>query len=209
MSVQLINITPDAEKTMLFCARISNPKNQNSKNTKLLKYCLDNSHFSIFETAHMTIEIETSRAISAQILRHKSFSFQEFSQRYAEAQECIIYPARRQDLTNRQNSIDDLSDENKIWFEKTQRILNHRAIYLYKQALEKGIAKEQARFLLPMSVKTKLYMTGSIRSWIHYLQLRTANGTQVEHAEIAKAIQTIFAKELPVTSAALGWSNVS
>lgn len=197
MNVKLISVTPDAEKQIMYCARVSNPKNQNSENTKLLDYCIKNGHWSVFEMAHMTVEIVTSRAIAAQILRHRSFSFQEFSQRYAEAQEFETYEARSQDKKNRQNSIDDLDEDTKQWFLNAQEEVVQLCDYLYNAALEKGIAKEQARFLLPLSTQTKLYMTGSVRSWLHYLQVRCGNGTQKEHKDIADAIKAIFCKEFP------------
>jgi len=193
------------ENLIMYCARVSNPKNQTSNNPKLIDYCIRNGHWSVFEMAHMTVEITTSRAIAAQILRHRSFSFQEFSQRYAEVQEFETYPARRQDSKNRQNSIDDMSQEDKQWFDNAQKQVQNLAMNLYKEALAKSIAKEQARFLLPLSTQTKLYMTGNIRSWIHYLQLRSGNGTQKEHQEIAIAIREIFVKELPIIAQALGW----
>lgn len=197
MNVKLISVTPDAEKQIMYCARVSNPKNQNSENTKLLDYCIKNGHWSVFEMAHMTVEIVTSRAIAAQILRHRSFSFQEFSQRYAEAQEFETYEARSQDKKNRQNSIDDLDEDTKQWFLNAQEEVVQLCDYLYNAALEKGIAKEQARFLLPLSTQTKLYMTGSVRSWLHYLQVRCGNGTQKEHKDIADGIKAIFCKEFP------------
>lgn len=205
MNVRLISITPDAEKTMMYCARVSNPANQDSQNTKLLDYCIKNNHWSIFEMANMVVEIETSRAIAAQILRHRSFSFQEFSQRYAAASDCQFYNARRQDSKNRQNSIDDMSKEDRDWFLSAQLDIWSRANDLYKQALDKGIAKEQARFLLPLSTTTKLYMNGTVRSWIHYLDLRCANGTQLEHKEIADAIKKVFCEQLPIIAKAKGW----
>lgn len=205
MQVKFISITPEAEKTMLYCARVSNPKNQNSENTKLLDYCIKHAHWSVFEMADMIVEIETSRAIAAQILRHRSFTFQEFSQRYAEVQTCEIYPARRQDQKNRQNSVDDMSLEDQIWFQEAQNTVNTLAFEKYQQALDKGIAKEQARFLLPLSTTTKLYMKGNIRSWITYLDLRTGNGTQQEHREIAEAVKVIFTEQLPIVAAAKGW----
>lgn len=197
----------DIERLVMYCARVSNPSNQNSNKSGLLKYCLDNGHVSIFEMANMVFEIETSRAIAAQILRHRSFSFQEFSQRYAEAQSIEVYKARSQDTKNRQNSIDNMSDENKQWFLDAQKQNNDQALNLYQQALDRGIAKEQARFLLPLSTTTKLYMNGSLRSWIHYLQLRCGNGTQKEHQEIALAIREIFCQELPIIGEALGWTT--
>lgn len=206
MNVKLISITPDSEKTIMYCARVSNPKNQDSENSKLLDYCIKHGHWSVFEMAHMTVEIVTSRAIAAQILRHKSFSFQEFSQRYAEAQKFEIYNARSQDPKNRQNSIDDMSEQDKDWFIEAQEVIISHAQAYYNEALKRGIAKEQARFLLPLSTETKLYMTGSVRSWLHYLDVRTGNGTQLEHAEIAKEIQKIFIEQLPIIAKAKGWS---
>ncbi len=206
MNVKLISITPDAEKNIMFMARVSNPNNQNSDNPKLLDYCIKQQHWSIFEMAHMTVEIETSRAISAQILRHKSFSFQEFSQRYAEAQTYEKYEARRQDTKNRQNSIDDMSEEDKQWFSEAQSYIAEMAFSKYEAALAKGIAKEQARMLLPMSSSTKLYMSGNIRSWLTYLDLRCDVATQLEHREIANAIKEVFIKELPIIAKAKGWS---
>lgn len=203
MKVKLISVTPDAEKTIMYCARVSNPANQDSDNTKLLGYCIRNGHWSIFEMADMCVEIETSRAISAQILRHKSFSFQEFSQRYAEVQGFEMYAARRQDDKNRQNSIDDLDPGVGTWFLWAQREAQTVTKNLYDQALAKGIAKEQARFLLPMSAATRLYMKGSVRSWIHYLQLRTGHGTQKEHKDIALAIKDVFTAEFPNTAQAM------
>lgn len=203
-SVKLISVTPDAEKLMMYCARVSS-NNQTSDNPKLLSYCIRHGHWSIFEMANMVIEIQTSRAISAQILRHRSFSFQEFSQRYAKAQGFEIYKARRQDEKNRQNSIDDMNNDDQTWFEVAQQSVQQKAGDLYQQALDRGIAKEQARFLLPMGTTSKLYMNGTIRSWIHYLNLRCGNGTQLEHIEIANKVKEIFKAELPVVAEALEW----
>lgn len=205
MKTTLVAVTPDAEKIIMYCARVSNPKNQSSTNTGLLTYCIKNHHWSIFEMANMVVEIETSRAISAQILRHRSFSFQEFSQRYAEVTGFEGYEARSQDLTNRQNSIDDMSDDDKQWFRLAQLKNNGDAMELYREALKRGIAKESARFLLPISSQTRLYMNGTVRSWIHYLDLRCANGTQLEHKQIADSIKELFIKELPIISAAKEW----
>lgn len=205
MKTTLISRTQDAEKTIMYCARVSNPKNQDSEKSGLLKYCLDHGHYSIFEMANMVIEIQTSRAISAQIIRHRSFSFQEFSQRYAEATEFEVYPARRQDQKNRQNSIDDMDDDTKKWFLEVQNKVNGEALGLYNKAISKGIAKEQARFLLPLSTSTKLYMNGTLRSWIHYITTRTEAGTQKEHLEIAESIKQIFCKEFPIIAEAKGW----
>lgn len=207
-AVKLVSITPDAEKIMTYCARVSNPSNQNNFDTapKLLKYCIKNSHWSIFEMANICVEIKTSRAIAQQILRHKSFSFQEFSQRYAPVTSAIVYEARRQDDKNRQNSIDDLSEETKAWFKSAQETVNGLSFDLYQQAIEKGIAKECARFLLPLSTATTLNMNGTVRSWIHYLDLRSGHGTQKEHLVIAQAIKDlIFVPNLPNIAEALGW----
>jgi thymidylate synthase (FAD) len=211
--VKLISVTKgvdqqfSAQDLIAFTARVSNPANQNNQETapKLIQYLIKNKHWSPFEMVHMTVEIVTSRAIAQQILRHRSFSFQEFSQRYAEAQECLIYPARRQDTKNRQNSIDDMEEDDKTWFESAQIETWNHALRLYREALLKGIAKEQARMLLPLNTMTKLYMSGSARSWIHYLELRCANGTQLEHKEIAEAIKAIFTKEFPDIAKALEW----
>ena len=199
MSAKLIWITPDAEKLMAYCARVSSSNQENPNIKGLLKYCIREGHWSIFEQANMCVEINTTRAISAQILRHRSFSFQEFSQRYASVEQDLEIPLlRRQDLKNRQNSINDLDKElvNKIQddiiihFKKTKD--------LYKKILDLGVAKECARMILPMNSPTKLYMNGNIRSWIHYLKVRCGNGTQLEHMEIANEIKEIFKKELPI-----------
>jgi thymidylate synthase (FAD) len=205
MNTRLISVTPNAEKTILYCARVSNPLGQDSENTKLLDYCIKHAHWSIFEMAHMTVEIKTSRAISAQILRHKSFSFQEFSQRYSEAQDFDFYQARRQDTKNRQNSTDDLPEAIENWFLDAQSQVTLLANKLYQEALEKGIAKESARFLLPMLTQTKVYMSGSLRSWLHYLDLRCEVGTQLEHREIADGIKQIFCEQFPIIAKAKGW----
>ena len=204
-NVKLIAVTPDAEQTMIYCARVSSNNQDNPNISKLIKYCLDHKHWSIFETASLTVEITTSRAISAQILRHRSFTFQEFSQRYAEAQKYVTYEARRQDNKNRQNSIADMTPEDEKWFYETQQAIHSNCDRLYRQALKRGIAKEQARFLLPMSTQTKLYMTGNIRSWIHYLDVRADISTQKEHRDIANQIKSIFINNLPVVSKALDW----
>lgn len=205
-SAKLVWITPDSEKVIGYCARVSNPANQdNPEVAKLLSYCIKNKHWSVFEQACMCIEIETSRAISTQILRHRSFNFQEFSQRYAAVTQFELYEARRQDSKNRQNSVDDMSEEDKQWFIDKQAEVQNLAHEAYTEALSKDIAKEQARFLLPMATSTKLYMTGNIRNWIHYIELRTENGTQLEHRVIAEAIKDIFKNHLPSISEALKW----
>lgn len=205
MKVKLISVTPDSERIIMYCARVSNPANQDSNSPGLLSYCIKHGHWSIFEMADMCVEIETSRAISAQILRHKSFFFQEFSQRYAEAQGFETYPARRQDNKNRQNSIDDMSLEDQEWFSIAQHETQVLAERKYNEALRRGIAKEQARFLLPMSTTTKIYMKGSLRSWIHYLDLRCDVATQLEHREIANEIKKLFCEQFPILAKAKKW----
>jgi len=208
MQVNLISVTPKAEELMGYCARVSSPDNQdNPEYAKLLKYCAKNGHWSVFEMADCCLEITTSRAIAQQILRHRSFNFQEFSQRYAKVSagfEC--YPARSQDVKNRQNSIDNMSDEDKAWFDAAQKNVQEISQTLYEEALDLGIAKEQARFLLPLSTTTKLYMKGSVRSWIHYLNVRTDPSTQLEHREVALAVKAIFIEQFPITAKALEWS---
>jgi len=203
----LISIDPDAEQHIVYMARVSSNDQNNPDIIGLLNYCIKHGHWSIFEMENMTVEITTSRAISAQILRHRSFSFQEFSQRYQklDGKQNIIYNARRQDSKNRQNSIDDLPADIQIeWLKKQEEVWDN-AYANYEWALENGIAKECARMVLPMSSKTKIYMNGTIRSWIHYIQLRTANGTQEEHRKIAEEIKQIFILHLPNISTALGW----
>jgi len=195
-----------AEGLMAYCARVSSPHQESTDYEKLLAYCIAHKHWSIFEMADMTVEIVTSRAISPQILRHKSFQFQEFSQRYAQAQAIEHYTPRRQDMKNRQNSLDDLPPETVAWFDRAQEQMAKESMALYEEALEKGIAKECARALLPLATQTKLYMKGSIRSWIHYLEVRTDPSTQKEHRDIADGIMAIFVKQFPVTASALGWS---
>ena len=201
MQVKLISVTPDAEKIIAYCARVSSQDQSNPEISKLLKYCIKHGHWSIFETGHMTVEIETSRAISAQLLRHRSFTFQEFSQRYQEVanSNLELYDARRQDNKNRQNSIDDLSEEVKLEWERRQEENWTNAHTHYEWAINNGIAKECARMVLPLQTSTKLYMTGSIRSWIHYLSVRSLeSGTQKEHADIAEEISKIFANQFPI-----------
>ena len=211
MNVKLVTITPDAEKMMAYIARVSNPSNQeNEKYAGLLKYCIKHNHWSVFEQATMTLEIETTRAIAAQILRHRSFTFQEFSQRYADSQllETIELPElRRQDSKNRQNSIDDLDPKVVEKLDKQMNTLFSSAFALYNQMLEEGVAKECARMVLPLCTPTKLYMTGSCRSWIHYINLRSAHGTQKEHMEIARNCACIFAGQFPAVAEALGWEH--
>ena len=210
MTVQLISVTPDAEKTMAYIARVSNPSNQdNEKFAGLLGYCIKHNHWSVFEQSSMTLEIETNRAIAAQILRHRSFTFQEFSQRYADSTklgEIPIPDYRRQDTKNRQNSTDDLDPFVKQVIEKQTKTLFSSATALYEQMLADGVAKECARMVLPLATPTRIYMTGSCRSWIHYINLRSAHGTQKEHMLIAEGCRDAFIEQFPVVSEALGWS---
>jgi len=209
-NVELISLTPDAEKTMAYIARVSNPDNQNSeKFAGLLKYCIKNEHWSVFEQSCMTLKIETNRGIAAQILRHRSFTFQEFSQRYmastALGEDIPIPKLRRQDHKNRQNSLDDIPNE--IQAKYSEKISNHfeEASRLYQEMLNEGIAKECARFILPLATPTRIYMSGSCRSWIHYIKLRTKDGTQKEHMDIAEDCKKVFIKYFPSVSEALEW----
>jgi len=207
--VNLISVTPDAEKHIAYVARVSNPKNQDNANfAGLLKYCIKHGHWSIFEQAYMTLEIETTRGIAAQILRHRSFTYQEFSQRYADSNllgEIELPELRRQDTKNRQNSIDDLDDEVVEKLNKQMNTLFSSALSLYNQMLEKGIAKECARFVLPLATPTRIYMTGSARSWIHYIKLRSGHGTQKEHMDIANEAKSIFVEQFPSIAEAMEW----
>ena len=208
--VKLISITPDAEKTMGFIARVSNPNNQDNPNVSgLLKYCIKHGHWSVFEQAHMTLEIETTRGLGAQILRHRSFTFQEFSQRYASTNlldTMICVPdLRSQDLKNRQNSNDDIPVEKRDALQAKIAVHFSDAMDLYNELLNEGVAKECARFVLPLATPTRLYMTGSVRSWVHYIDLRSAHGTQKEHMEIAEMVRSVFKEQFPIVSEALGW----
>ena len=210
MTVKLISITPDAEATMGYVARVSNPANQENPNVAgLLKYCVKHNHWSVFEQSFMTLEIETTRAIAAQILRHRSFTFQEFSQRYADSSllsKAIPLPElRRQDTKNRQNSIDDLDDFTVQKLEMQMQTLFDSSMALYQQMLELGVAKECARNVLPLCTPTRIYMSGSCRSWIHYIELRSAHGTQKEHMDIANACKEVFKEQFPTVSEALEW----
>ena len=211
MEVSLVSITPDAEKTMAYIARVSNPSNQENDNySGLLKYCIKHNHWSVFEQSTMTLEIETTRAIAAQILRHRSFTYQEFSQRYAKSNELgkIELPElRRQDTKNRQNSTDDLDPFIKQKLELQMKTLFESAQLLYNQMIDDGVAKECARMVLPLCTPTRIYMTGSCRSWIHYINLRSANGTQKEHMLIAQAVKDIFIEQFPAVSEALEWNE--
>ena len=207
--VKVVSVTPDAEKTMAYIARVSNPANQENDNfSGLLKYCIQHEHWSVFEQSSMTLEIETTRAIAAQILRHRSFTFQEFSQRYAKSNELgkIELPQlRRQDKKNRQNSIDDLDPFVQQKLEAQMITLFSSCQSLYNQMIEEGVAKECARMVLPLCTPTRIYMTGSCRSWIHYINLRSAHGTQKEHMDIANECRKVFIKQFPVVSKALDW----
>ena len=210
MNVKFISITPDAEQTMAYIARVSNPSNQDStKYSGLLKYCIKHNHWSVFEQSSMSLEIETSRAIAAQILRHRSFTFQEFSQRYAASTalgDIALPELRRQDTKNRQNSTNDLEPELIEKFEKQMITLFSSSKSLYEQMLSQGVAKECARMVLPLCTPTRIYMTGSCRSWIHYINLRSAHGTQKEHMQIAEACRKIFIEQFPNVSEALDWA---
>ena len=210
MTVKLVSVTPDAEQLMAYIARVSNPSNQdNEKFAGLLRYCIQHQHWSVFEQSSMTLEIETTRAIAAQILRHRSFTYQEFSQRYADAKllETIELPElRRQDSKNRQNSIDDLDPKVAETLNRQMNTLFSSAFALYNQMLEDGVAKECARMVLPLCTPTRIYMTGSCRSWIHYINLRSAHGTQKEHMDIANECRKVFIEQFPTVSESLEWS---
>ena len=210
MNVKLVSVTPDAEKTMAYVARVSNPKNQdNEKFAGLLRYCIKHGHWSVFEQAHMTVEINTTRGLAAQILRHRSVTYQEFSQRYADSSllgEEIPLPAlRSQDLKNRQNSVDDVDPLVVQDFNSKIQKYFVDGMKLYKEMLDAGIAKECARFVLPLATPTRLYMTGSVRSWIHYINLRSAHGTQKEHMDLVENVRSIFKDQFPTVSEALRW----
>jgi thymidylate synthase (FAD) len=214
MNVKFVTSTPDAEATMGYVARVSNPANQENPNVAgLLSYCIKHQHWSVFEQAFMTLEIETTRAIAAQILRHRSFTYQEFSQRYADssmlADNIPMFDLRRQDTKNRQNSIDDIDDFTKQQFEILIQKYFAEGMDLYKQMLSSGIAKECARMVLPLATPTRIYMSGSVRSWIHYINLRSAHGTQKEHMDIAHACRDIFVEQFPIVAKALEWTDAS
>ena len=210
MTVKLVSITPDAEATMGYVARVSNPANQENPNVAgLLKYCIKHNHWSVFEQSFMTLEIETTRAIAAQILRHRSFTYQEFSQRYADssllAEKIPLPELRRQDTKNRQNSIDDLDPFMVQKLEMQMQTLFDSSMALYQQMLESGVAKECARNVLPLCTPTRIYMSGSCRSWIHYINLRSANGTQKEHMVVAEECKKVFVEQFPTVAEALEW----
>ena len=210
MTVKLISVTPDAEKMMAYVARVSNPNNQENPNyAKLLGYCIKHNHWSVFEQAFMTLEIETTRGLAAQVLRHRSFTYQEFSQRYADssllAEKIPLPELRRQDTKNRQNSIDDIDAFTSQEFQIKMQQHFEAGMKLYKEMLDASIAKECARFVLPLACPTKIYMTGSVRSWIHYIDLRSANGTQKEHMDLALGAKEIFCEQFPAVAEAMEW----
>ena len=212
MNVSLISVSPDAEKHMAYCARVRNPNNQDNENyAGLLRYCIKHQHWSIFEQAFMTLEINTTRGLAAQILRHRSFTFQEFSQRYADTNlldtNIPLPELRRQDTKNRQNSIDDIPEEqSKMLLGRIQNYFNE-GLDLYNELLREGIAKECARFVLPLATPTRIYMSGSVRSWVHYIDLRSGHGTQKEHMDIANACKSLFVKYYPTVAEALDWTK--
>ena len=210
--VKLVSVTPDAEKNMGYVARVSNPNNQeNPKVAGLLSYCIKHQHWSVFEQAFMTLEINTTRGLAAQILRHRSFTYQEFSQRYADSSllgDVIPVPdLRRQDTKNRQNSIDDIDPFVRQEFEIKMKRHFEEGMKLYQEMLDRNIAKECARFVLPLATPTRIYMTGSVRSWIHYIDLRSGHGTQKEHMDIANACKDIFVDQFPICAEALEWTK--
>jgi len=210
MEVKLISVSPDAEQHMAYCARVSNPSNQeNEKYAGLLRYCIKHQHWSIFEQAFMTLEINTTRGLAAQILRHRSFTYQEFSQRYADSSllgDKIPLPQlRKQDEKNRQNSTDDLDPMLVQELEVKMQKYFADGMKLYKEMLDAKVAKECARFVLPLATPTRLYMSGSVRSWIHYIELRSGHGTQKEHMDIANACKNIFTEQFPTVAEAMEW----
>ena len=218
-NVKLISCTQGAgelegkgpQEVISYVARVSNPHNQENYKTAsgLLKYCIKHAHWSIFETASMTLELNTTRGIAAQVLRHRSFCFQEFSQRYADTKlldQVIASPSlRRQDEKNRQNSTNDLPPGLVEQYDEQIRKHFKDSMHLYNNLLDNGVAKECARFVLPLATPTRIYMTGSCRSWIHYINLRTANGTQAEHMELAEECKSVFKDVFPDVSLALEW----
>ena len=211
MNVSLVSVSPDAEKHMAYCARVSNPNNQDNENyAGLLRYCIKHQHWSIFEQAFMTLEINTTRGLAAQILRHRSFTFQEFSQRYADTNlldtNIPLPDLRRQDTKNRQNSIDDIPEKQTKFIQERIRQYFNEGMDLYNELFREGIAKECARFVLPLATPTRIYMSGSVRSWVHYIDLRSGHGTQKEHMDIANACKSIFTEQFPTVAEALEWT---
>ena len=209
-NIKLVSVTPDAEQHMAYVARVSNPKNQdNDQFAGLLKYCIKHGHWSVFEQAFMTVEINTTRGLAAQILRHRSFTYQEFSQRYADssmlADQIPLPELRRQDEKNRQNSTDDMNPRTVNHYNRKMEQHFKQGMKLYQNMLKDGVAKECARFVLPLATPTRIYMTGSVRSWIHYVDLRSAHGTQKEHMEVAEGVRSIFSEQFPTVAQALDW----
>ena len=207
-SLELVHLTPEAEHLIAYMARVSNPANQDNPNsTKLIRYLIKHKHWSPFEMVNMCVKIKTTRSIASQILRHRSFSFQEFSQRYAEVQERPITPnIRRQDLKNRQNSTDDMNPFTVQDFQLRANQLYDMADFLYKDMLAAGVAKECARDILPLASPTTMYMNGTIRSWLHYIDLRTAHGTQLEHQILAEQAKSLVKTHLPTIYDAM-WND--
>ena len=206
--VKLIHSTPDGDNLVAYMARVSNPANQGNIETsgKLITYLIKHKHWSPFEMVNMCVEIHTTRSISAQILRHRSFSFQEFSQRYAQVIDSPLIPdLRRQDTKNRQNSIDDIDLNTKQQLQHKAQFIFDQSLILYDEMIEAGVAKECARDVLPLSIPTKMYMNGTLRSWIHYCELRCDNGTQLEHQIIAKECKELLIQQFPLVSEALGY----
>ena len=209
MTVSLIHSTPKGEELIAYMARVSNPNNQDNPDyTGLIRYLIKHKHWSPFEMVSMCVEIETTRGVAAQILRHRSFSFQEFSQRYAKAERPAVTDIRRQDTKNRQNSIDDFDDWTKQDFQVKQQMIFDQSYRLYEEMLLAGVAKECARDVLPLCTPTKLYMHGTLRSWIHYCDLRCGNGTQKEHKEIADDIKLLVKHSYPHVYSAM-WGDDS
>lgn len=208
MNVRLVAVSRPVDSSMspedliAYCARVSNPANQLSHDTapRLLKYCIKNGHWSVFETVSMTVEIVTSRAISAQLLRHRSFTFQEFSQRYSTATSFEPVELRTQDKVNRQGSGTELDDP--VLARMVAKV-RAEAYSVYSALLDHGVSKETARMVLPLSTQTTLYMTGSVRSWIHYLEQRCAAGTQKEHREVAESVKSLFRAQFPAVAEAM------
>ena len=199
--VEIISVTPNAEQQILYMARVSS--DQSNDSVGLIRYLIKHKHWSPFELAHATFEINTSRTIAHQILRHRSFSFQEFSQRYASPNQTVKYNARNQAESNRQSSAENVDAETQQWWRKVQEDIEALAFTSYGMALEKGIARECARFILPEATETKMYMAGSIRSWIHYFELRCDEHTQLEHRRLAMAMRALLAEHLPTIKEAL------
>ena len=209
-NIKLVSVTPDAEQHMAYVARVSNPKYQdNDQFAGLLKYCIKHGHWSVFEQAFMTVEINTTRGLAAQILRHRSFTYQEFSQRYADssmlADQIPLPELRRQDEKNRQNSTDDMNPRTVNHYNRKMEQHFKQGMKLYQNMLKDGVAKECARFVLPLATPTRIYMTGSVRSWIHYVDLRSAHGTQKEHMAVAEGVRSIFSEQFPTVAQALDW----